>query len=39
MSHAEFQDLLTLIRSWHPRAAQDLLARLKAGGDRRYARG
>jgi 5-methylcytosine-specific restriction endonuclease McrA len=34
----EFLQLLALLRTWHPRAGSDLLARLRAGG-RRYAQG
>jgi 5-methylcytosine-specific restriction endonuclease McrA len=34
----EFLALLALLRRWHPRASGDVLARLRAGGQR-YARG
>jgi 5-methylcytosine-specific restriction endonuclease McrA len=38
LTGAEFRQLLALLRTWHPRAGADLLARLRAGG-RRYGRG
>ena len=34
LTAAEFRQLLALVDGWHPRARQDLLARLKAGGKR-----
>jgi 5-methylcytosine-specific restriction endonuclease McrA len=35
LTEAEFRQLLALAHSWHPAAAEDLLARLRHGG-RRY---
>jgi hypothetical protein len=34
----EFSQLLALLRTWHPRAGSDVLARLRAGGRRYEAR-
>jgi hypothetical protein len=33
----EYRQLRALIATWPPRAGSDLLARLRAGGGRRYA--
>ena len=38
LSAEEFRQLLALIGSWAPRAGSDLLARLRAGGGKRYGR-
>jgi len=37
LSAEEFRHLLALLRTWHPRAGNDVLGRLRAGGVR-YAR-
>jgi 5-methylcytosine-specific restriction endonuclease McrA len=38
LTEEEYRQLLALVRTWHPRAGADVLARLRAGG-RRYAGG
>ena len=38
LTAAEFRDLLHLLGGWHPRARQDLLARLRVGGRARGGR-
>jgi 5-methylcytosine-specific restriction endonuclease McrA len=38
LTEAEFRQLLALVRTWHPAAAEDLLRRLRQGG-RAYGRG
>jgi hypothetical protein len=35
LTEEEIRQVLALVRTWHPAAAEDLLVRLRAGG-RRY---
>jgi HNH endonuclease len=39
LNHVEFQELLAVSRHWHPKARQDLLARLRRGAVRRAGKG